>query len=134
MVKLSKENQPQLSESLLSEVISKRIKIDKLMTTEALDLCVKKSGGCIRQLIRIVNTSISMALGAKVTQEIAERSIKKLGHDMKDTLTSAHLEVLKDKKYETADAIVLELLLSLVVLKYNGDRGVNPLLEGLLDA
>ncbi|WP_300668127.1 hypothetical protein [Desulfoluna sp.] len=133
MVKLSEEGKPKLSEPLLSEVISKRIKVDKLISPVALDLCVKKSGGCIRQLIRIVNTALSMALGAQVTEDIAKKSIKKLGYDMKDLLTSDHLEILINKKYNTADSTVIELLLCLAVLKYNGKRGINPLLEGLIN-
>jgi hypothetical protein len=127
MVKLTED-----SRLMLKQIISKRIDLDKFIDDDALSLCVDKSGGCIRQLIRIVNRAMIIALGGKIKIGIAEKSIHALGEEMKNLLKSEHIDILKQKKYDTADAPVLDLLFSLAVLKYNGVRGVNPLLEELI--
>jgi len=127
MVKLTKE-----SRVMLKQIISKRIDVDRFIYDDALSLCVNKSGGCIRQLIRIVNRAMIIALGGKIKIEIAEKSVHALGEEMKNLLKSEHIDILKQKKFNTADAPVLDLLFSLAVLKYNGVRGINPLLEELI--
>lgn len=127
MVKLTEE-----SRLMLKQIISKRIDVDRFIEDDALSLCVNKSGGCIRQLIRIVNRAMIIALGGKIKIEIAEKSIHALGEEMKNLLKSEHIDILKQKKFNTADAPVLDLLFSLAVLKYNGVRGINPLLEELI--
>jgi chromosomal replication initiation ATPase DnaA len=113
---------------LLKQIITKRIDAETFIEDEALDFCVQKSGGCIRQLLRIVNRAIIMSRGAKITKDIAQKSAKELGRDMKELFDSEHLAILKGKQYDTARAKVLDLLFSLAVLRYNGYMEINPLI------
>ncbi|QTA81977.1 NTP hydrolase p-loop-containing [Desulfonema limicola] len=114
---------------LMKQIITKRIDENIFLEQDALTFCVKKSGGCIRQLIRILNRALIVGLGKKINREIAEKSVYELSRSMMDKLDSEHLGILKEKKFDTADQKVLDLLFSLVVLKYNGDRKINPLIE-----
>lgn len=117
------------SKPLLEQIITKRIDVGIFLEQDALTFCVEKSGGCIRQLLRIVNKALTVSLGKKITREIAEKSVYEMSRTMIDQLDSEHLEILKEKKYHTANQKVLELLFSLAVLKYNGEREINPLIE-----
>ncbi len=82
-------------------------------------------------MIRIVNKALIVSLGKKITREIAEKSVYEMSRALVDQLDSEHLEILKEKKYYTANQKVLELLFSLAVLKYNGEREINPLIENM---
>lgn len=100
---------------------------------ESLAFCIQKSGGCIRQLLRIVNKALIISRGAKITKETAEKSVSDLGRSMIELFDSEHLSILKQKQYYTADSKVLDLLFSLAVLKYNGAREINPLIQKYLE-
>ncbi|MCP4351903.1 MAG: hypothetical protein GY795_41095 [Desulfobacterales bacterium] len=114
---------------VMEQIITKRIDADTFLEKDALRLCVEKSGGCIRQLLRIVNKALTISLGKMITRKIAEKSVHQLGRAMADQLDSEHVQIIKEKKYDTADPKVLELMFSLAVLKYNGERKINPLIE-----
>ncbi len=114
---------------LLEKIITRRIDRDTFLGEDALRFCVEKSGGCIRQLIRIVNKALTVSLGKRITKEVAEKSVHELSRGILDQLDSEHLKILKERTYDTADSKVLDLLFSLVVLKYNGERRINPLIE-----
>ncbi len=116
----------------LSEIISRRIDTDSFIDADALQYCVKKSGGCIRQLLRIVHRALNITFGKKISPQAAEKSAKELGKEMITLLDSEHIVILEEEEYKHADQKVLELLFSLVVLKYNGDRQINPLVKDLL--
>jgi hypothetical protein len=118
---------------LLKQVITKRIDAKTFLTQEGLDFCIEKSGGCIRQLIKIVNKALIISRGGVIIKEIAEKSANELGIAMVEQFDSEHLSILKKKKYYTADAKILDLLFSLAVLKYNGDRKINPLIIDYLN-
>ncbi|MDM8554032.1 hypothetical protein QUF75_04810 [Desulfococcaceae bacterium HSG7] len=122
----------QESAQFLSQIITRRIDTDTFLEKSVIQFCVEKSGGCIRQLIRTVNKALTVGLGLKITMAIAKKSVDELGRAMIDRLDSDHLKILNEKKYDVADSKVLELMFSLVVLKYNGERKVNPLLDNLL--
>jgi len=128
MIPITNQSMP-----LLKQIITKRIDADTFMEDESLNFCIQKSGGCIRQLLKIVNKSLIISRGMKITKEIAERSVKDLGRAMIEQFDSEHLSILKQKKYHPADPKVLDLLFSLAVLKYNGDRKINPLIKNYLD-
>ena len=115
---------------LLKQIITKRIDAQIFIEDEALEFCILKSGGCIRQLLNIVNKSLTISLGTKITKEIAQKSVEELGRAMIELLDSAHYNILKKKEYERSDQKVLELLFSLAILKYNGERKINPLITG----
>jgi len=128
MIPITNESMP-----LLKRIITKRIDADTFIDDESLDFCIQKSGGCIRQLLRIVNKSLIISRGMKITKQIAEKSANDLGRAMIEQFDSEHLSIMKQKQYHTADIKVLDLLFSLAVLKYNGDREINPLIKNYLD-
>lgn len=116
------------SRPLLADIIGKRLDADVFIAPGALEVCVEKSGGCPRQLLRIVNRAIVQRRGERIAPADVERACIYLGQEMWDKLDSAHRKILWDKSYETADKKALDLLFSLAVLKYNGRRDINPLL------
>ena len=118
---------------LLGQIITKRIDAEMFIEKESLDFCIQKSGGCIRQLLRIVNKALIISRGTKITKETAEKSVSDLGRSMIELFDSEHLSILKQKQYYTADSKVLDLLFSLAVLKYNGAREINPLIQKYLE-
>ena len=111
---------------------TKRIDETTFFDEGVLDKCIEKSGGCPRQLLRIVNKSLIESLGNKITLEKLNKALNKLGNDLKNPLDSEHLKVINNKTYNTADTKCLDLLFSLAILKYNGDYEINPLLADVL--
>lgn len=117
------------------QVIERRIDTSRFFDAEVLDECVRRSGGCMRQLPRIVNAVVVKARGGVASLEVAQEAIRGLGNSMNQLLTSKHIETL-DKGLETlrpGDAEVREMLFQLVLLKYNGSLKLNPLLEGIIE-
>ncbi len=51
---------------------------------------------------------------------------------MMDILDSEHREILRNRQFDIADEKLLELLFELVILKYNGERKINPLIEDMV--
>lgn len=76
-----------------------------------------------------MNKALTVSLGKRITKEIAEKSVHELSRGMLDQLDSEHLRILRERTFNTADSKVLDLLFSLIVLKYNGERRINPLIE-----
>ncbi|MFA6008983.1 MAG: hypothetical protein WC799_03290 [Desulfobacteraceae bacterium] len=120
------------SKPLLAEIIEKRIDRSVFFTKGALDKAVDMSGGCPRQLLRIVNRVIVQRRGEKMTPKDVEQACIYLGQEMWDKLDSEHRKILQEKTYQAADRKSLDLLFSLAVLKYNGTRGINPLLSSFV--
>ncbi len=118
---------------VLGQIITKRMDKETFFDEGSLEFCIEKSGGCIRQLLRIVNKSLIVGRGAKITKDIARKSVAELGRAMIEQFDSEHLSILKQKKYDTADPKVLDLLFSLAVLKYNGERKINPLIKDFIE-
>jgi len=118
---------------LLAEVVGRRVDARVFFTQDALTLCVKKSGGCPRQLLRIVNRSIVQRRGEAIAPEDAEKACTYLGQEMWDKLDNDHRQILLEKNFMSADKKCLDLLFSLAVLKYNGRREINPLLAPFVD-
>lgn len=117
------------SKPLLAEIITKRLDSDTFFAPGALELSVENSGGCPRQLLRIVNRAIVQRRGGVIAPEDVETACHYLGQEMWDKLDSEHREIICEKRYQSADRKSLDLLFSLAVLKYNGKRGLNPLLK-----
>ena len=95
-----------------------------------LDECVAYSGGCIRQLLRIVNAVIYKALGQRASLAVAQAAIRAEGSTLNQVVTSEHVKVLEKglNNLRPNDPGVREMLLQLVLLKYNGHFRLNPLL------
>lgn len=121
------------SRPLLAQVITRRLDEQRFFDADVLGFCVEQSGGCPRQLLRIVNKAIVRSRGERITDAIAREVCHQLGQEMWDKLDSAHRELLRNKSYASADRKALDLLFSLAVLKYNGSREVNPLLLEFVD-
>jgi energy-coupling factor transporter ATP-binding protein EcfA2 len=114
------------------EVIRKRVDENTFFEPGVLNLCAEASGGCMRQLLIVVNAVISKARGNRATREQAEAAINEQGRRMYELLDSDHLNVLKSNERQLGDPKVRELLFQLVLLKYNGHLKINPLLKPFL--
>lgn len=113
------------------EVVRRRVDENTFFDAGVLDECVRCSGGCMRQLLIIVNSVIRKARGNKASLETAKTAIHELGRRMFDLLDSEHMKALAlradDRKL--GDVKVREMLFQLVLLKYNGKTDINPLLK-----
>ncbi len=125
MLKVNEQSLPKLK-----QVVSRRISEDTFFEPGILDQCVKKSGGSVRQLLQIASRALNISKGEKITQKQFDFAIQFLGQEIRDTLTTQDVEFLKAGNYENADETTLKLLESLVILRYNGIRKLNPLLQG----
>lgn len=127
MVKLSTPDSE--ANKCFKEVVRRRVDEDTFFEVGVLDECVRCSGGCMRQLLIIVNNVIRKARGKKASMEIATTAINELGRRMYELLDSDHMEALRQSELKLGDVKVREMLFQLVLLKYNGKTKLNPLLE-----
>ena len=132
MIKLTGPDSP--ANRLFKKVIERRIQAELFFEPGVLDECVRYSGGCIRQLLRIVNGVIKKALGKQATLAQAQAAIQAEGNALNQVIASKHIEVLNRglATLRASDPEVREMLLQLVLLKYNGHFALNPLLEGIV--
>ena len=134
MIKLTGPDSP--ANRLFKKVIERRIQTDLFFEPGVLDECVKYSGGCIRQLLRIVNAVMSKALGKRAPLAIAQAAIRAEGNSLNQVITSKHIEVLRQglATLRPSDPEVREMLKQLVLLKYSDDLPLelNPLLDGIV--
>jgi hypothetical protein len=72
-------------------------------------------------------------LGTKINSEHVDKALKELGQDLWEYLDSEHLKVIKAGDYRPADKPIGELMYMLILLKYNGNIEVNPLLKDYSD-
>ena len=121
---------------VLEDMIYRRV--DKLLIEEnALKELIKMSGGCPRILLKMVNRSLLITEEDKVTPAVAEKVIALEGHERFRTLTAKHKDIIRNKNFDDADPLVLELLHSLTVLEYNGttiERKLNPVLKPFFES
>ena len=123
---------------LLKDIITKRIDKDSFLEDDAFNLLIEKSGGCIRQLLILVNRAIVIGTGNKINMENAQLAAADLGQRMQEGLTSEHVDIINSLKegleVNTGSPLVRELLYGLVLLRYNGPRSIklNPVLEGIV--
>ena len=120
--------------SCFKELISKRIDLDTFIEDEALELCISQSGGCIRQLLILVNRALVKGSGAKITLDRANEAVAELSERLREALSTEHFNILKSSDFKTGDSQVREMLYRLVLLKYNGPESIklNPVLEGIV--
>ncbi len=131
MLRLSPSTIPLFKDLVLRRVDS------NLLEAGVLDRCIEYSGGCPRQMLKLINRALGIALGKPVTLEHADKAIREEGNERWRTLTSAHQEILRSQQFETANKEVLELLQSLNILEYNGmnlERKINPLIARFFTA
>jgi hypothetical protein len=132
MIKLENPN----AKIKLKQIIEKRIDCQIFIEDDALDFIVEKSGGCVRQLLIIVNKSLRKSKGNKITLEYSKNAVHEMGNELRETLNMKHLRTLKVGDFEPAEPETSEMLYSLVLLKYNGHESIkiNPLLEGFIQS
>ncbi len=120
----------------LCEIITKRIDFDTFFENkEALEKCIFYSGGCIRQLFRIVNVAIRKTRGkSKINIEVVEAVVDEIGNTLRESIDKSYIKILKEGDFEPAEAKVKEMLYGLLLLKYNGKSSIkmNPILEKYL--
>lgn len=121
------------SRPTLSEIVTRRIDKKLFFDKGSLEKAVDMSGGCPRQLLRIVNRAIVNRKGERLKTDDVEKACSDLGQEMWDSLDSEHRKNIWEKAFDAADRKTLDLLFSLAVLKYNGKRDVNPLIRRFAD-
>jgi len=119
--------------SCLEDIINKRIDHNSFFEAGVLRFCVEKSGGCIRQLLNIVNRCIVIAKLNIITMPIAEKAVAQLGQKIYERLDGEHLDIIKTGDYAPGKPKVTEMLFGLALLKYNGSIKVNPLLKAYIN-
>jgi hypothetical protein len=119
----------------LKEIITRRIdKKTFFPDDEVLDLMTTYSGGSIRQLLRIANAMFRHTRGQVVTMEKAKEALAELGRKMWELLKTEEITILKEglknnSDFKVADEKITLLVFSLILLKYNDEIKLNPLLE-----
>lgn len=124
---------------ILKEIVYKRMDAN-LIEDEALDYMIRKTGGAIRDLFELLKQAAYYRLGnlqdeRPINIEDARIVETSLRATYERFITSkAHIEKLQqiyeEPIPEYADEVLSDLLRTLLVIEYNGDRwcGVHPLL------
>jgi len=129
MIRVNEATKP-----FLKQLITKRIDEATFFEPGVLERLVEWSGGCPRQLFRLVGQAIVETLGARITLPAAEAAAARLGQELWEVLTKKHIEVLRSGHYQTGEKEETDMLYGLQLLKYNGDIVPNPLLAPFLNA
>lgn len=125
MVEIDDESIPKMM-----EIVTRRIDKERFFEDGVLEKAVEFSGGCPRQLLDIVNESIVNTQGDIIDEEALNTTVDEMGRYLREKLTGKHLEILESRDFNNpADPLVSEMLLELVILKYNGHHEINPLLR-----
>lgn len=117
--------------SSLAQVVDNRIDADSFLEKDALDYCIEKSGGCVGQLVQIVNRALVISLGQKITKETAVKSADELGREILELLDAEHLKLLAERKFDIMNAEKFDLLTYLAVIEIDGKIKINPLIEDM---
>lgn len=127
------------ADECFKQVIERRIDTSVFFEPHVLDECIRWSGGCMRQLLRIVNAVVYKALGQRAALNVARAAVRAQGNTMNQLLTSKHIETLRQglENLRPGDAEVREMLFQLVLLEYIGDDQksyikLNPLLADFI--
>ncbi len=123
--------------AIFAQIITKRVEKEAFIELDALDLIVKKSGGCARQLLDIAINAYKKARGNKITLAYLQHALEELGRHMNDHISEAESAILQDVKkgifHRPNSPVVTRLINELSLLKYDdGSYAVNPLLEDFL--
>lgn len=111
-------------------------RVDKsLINDDALKYLIEQSGGCPRILLKLINLTFQEQ--DKLDMKIAEKAVIMEGNTRFLALRAEHKEIIKNRAFDDADVIVLDLLHSESILEYNGlnpERKLLPLLERFFKA
>ncbi len=135
VVKLDREE----SIEKFKEIIARRISIERFFEDESvLTYFVKKSGGIIRQLLRLINFAILYMEGDRLNMQESITIVEEYGRRMKERLSKEDLILLEKIKKGEEQLIPGEekqgkLIFGLFLVKYNGDCAINPVLSPFFD-
>lgn len=121
---------------VISEIVAKRAKLD-LFEKNVLEKLIKYTGGSLRDLFYVINSSAKRAErrdSEAVSMEDAERALEELKTTLSRRIERQHYEFLLNiyngnKELIEDKEMLLEMLQASVVLEYNGKRwhNVHPL-------
>lgn len=144
MIKVQNSDRSKNQEGIdiLKQIVRKRMNAD-LANDDALEYMIMKSGGAIRDLFSMLTDAAILKLSKDqpkpITLTEAQIAAKRLKSTYERFIISAEqferlVEVYKDPQPENTDEILSELLKTLSVIEYNGDRwcGVHPVLVDFL--
>lgn len=130
--------------SVIKEIIGKRANLN-LISDEALDFVIMKSGGALRDIFGMLENAVLEAKSKDINTQIIEvdhikSSYKSLKSSYERVLCKEHLSLLKEiyndstKKPIENEERLMELLKSMAVIEYNGERwcGLHPAIEDFL--
>lgn len=125
---------------LLSEIIKRRISADTFFESDdVLKYLVRKSGGLIRQLLRLVNFSLLYMENDKLSTHEAKTIMSEYGKRMFERLNPEQVEILgkikndSDMKKHPADEKLGMLIFNLFIIRYNGSYRINPVLDEFIE-
>ncbi len=135
---------------VFEEILSKRLP-SELIEPEVVQTIVLKSGGALREFIRIARQCCQICLvrlredpslqNMKITDEIFKKAITDLRIEMTEPLGQNAFDILtqvyqKNTPQDGTDRTFLDLLHNLYILEYKNDDlwfGVNPIVKDLLE-
>lgn len=133
----------QLKEKQQKELLIVVEDLDKLVAEDALKYMILKSGGAIRDLFSMLTNCAILELSKTEPQQISMEDATVAAMRLKSTyerfITSPEqferlIEIYNDPHPENTDEVLSELLKTLAVIEYNGERwcGVHPVLVDFL--
>lgn len=144
MIKVNNSDRSENEEGIavLKEIVYKRMK-EKLVAEDALKYMILKSGGAIRDLFSMLTNCAILELSKTEPQQISMEDATVAAMRLKSTyerfITSPKqferlIEIYNDPHPENTDEVLSELLKTLAVIEYNGERwcGVHPVLVDFL--
>lgn len=121
-----------LAAERLKQIITCRLDSETFFQEGVLDYFVKYSGGCVRQLLLLVNQGLMRSKGTLITLSHASAAADELGQRLYEQLKLTHIELLRKNdtdQWPPGEEAVRKMLFNLALLKYNGKSGINPLIE-----
>lgn len=128
----------------IRQIIGKRANLN-LIADNALELAIMKSGGALRDIFEMLENAVLEAKTENINaQRIEMVHIEKAYNNLKSSyervLSKGHLALLKEiykdpsKKPIEDEEKLMELLKSMAVIEYNGERwcGLHPAIEDFL--
>lgn len=145
MIKVQEEDGSVCEEGieLLTQVAEKRIDLKSLFGEDVVDFLAGKSGGMLRDFIRLLGYAIELAQAggkkAPVSQAVAEKAFRRLVNEYGRMVPDEHLDLLARvaiSKHVKNDTPHQAMLYNLSVLEYlNGERwcDVHPAVRELAE-
>ena len=144
MIKVQNSDKSKNQEGIdaLKQIVYKRMD-EKLIEPDALEYMISKSGGAIRDLFSMLTDAAILELtktsAQSITLDDAKIAAKRLQSTYERYIISPEqfkrlIEVYQDPHPENTDEVLSELLKTLSVIEYNGERwcGVHPVLVDFL--